>query len=177
MKESLRLRLDQLCDRHEELEALLADVEVISDNKRFRNLSREHNDLTEITDVWKKYKQASSNAAPQCLHTGLVLPRDSAGVGTSGGSSVSEVSSAFISETNKRGGIGPGESERRPQAPAHDCGRGQRQRHPGARKPERREFGPHPLELALGQPQERHRAHAERQHELDAPQGRARQRR
>ena len=53
MKESLRLRLDQLCDRHEELEALLADVEVILDNKRFRNLSREHNDLTEITDVWK----------------------------------------------------------------------------------------------------------------------------
>ena len=48
MKASLRLRLDQLCDRHEELTALLADVEVISDNKRFRKLSREHNDLTEI---------------------------------------------------------------------------------------------------------------------------------
>ena len=61
MKESLRLRLDQLCDRHEELEALLADVEVISDNKRFRNLSREHNDLSEITDVWKKYKQAEED--------------------------------------------------------------------------------------------------------------------
>ena len=40
MKESLRLRLDQLSDRHEELNALLADVEVISDNKRFRQLSR-----------------------------------------------------------------------------------------------------------------------------------------
>ena len=61
MKESLRLRLDQLCDRHEELEALLADVGVISDNKRFRNLSREHSDLTEITDVWKKYKQAEED--------------------------------------------------------------------------------------------------------------------
>ncbi len=61
MKESLRLRLDQLCDRHEELEALLVDVEVISDNKRFRNLSREHNDLTEITNVWKKYTQAEKD--------------------------------------------------------------------------------------------------------------------
>lgn len=61
MKESLRLRLDQLCDRHEELNALLADVEVISDNKRFRNLSREHNDLTEITDHWKKYRQAEED--------------------------------------------------------------------------------------------------------------------
>lgn len=42
MKESLRLRLDQLSDRHEELNALLADIEVISDNKRFRQLILEH---------------------------------------------------------------------------------------------------------------------------------------
>ena len=55
MKESLRLRLDQLSDRHEELTALLADVEVISDNKRFRQLSREHSDLEEITAVWSQY--------------------------------------------------------------------------------------------------------------------------
>lgn len=61
MKESLRLRLDQLCDRHEELTALLADIEVISDNKRFRKLSLEHNDLTEITDVWKAYTQAEAD--------------------------------------------------------------------------------------------------------------------
>ena len=61
MKESLRLRLDQLSDRHEELNALLADIEVISDNKRFRQLSREHNDLTEITEVWKKYTQAEKD--------------------------------------------------------------------------------------------------------------------
>ena len=61
MKETLRLRLDQLTDRHEELTALLADVEVISDNKRFRALSREHNDLTEITDVWKQYRQAEED--------------------------------------------------------------------------------------------------------------------
>lgn len=61
MKESLRLRLDQLSDRHEELTALLADVEVISDNKRFRQLSREHSDLSEITEVWTKYKQAEAD--------------------------------------------------------------------------------------------------------------------
>ena len=54
MKESLRLRLDQLSDRHEELTALLADVEVISDNKRFRQLSREHSALDEITAVWSQ---------------------------------------------------------------------------------------------------------------------------
>lgn len=61
MKASLRLRLDQLCDRHEELTALLADAEVISDNKRFRKLSREHSDLTEITEVWGKYRQAEED--------------------------------------------------------------------------------------------------------------------
>ena len=61
MKESLRLRLDQLSDRHEELTALLADAEVISDNKRFRQLSREHNDLTEISEVWSRYKQAEED--------------------------------------------------------------------------------------------------------------------
>ena len=61
MKASLRLRLDQLCDRHEELTALLADVEVISDNKRFRKLSLEHSDLTEITEVWLKYRQAEED--------------------------------------------------------------------------------------------------------------------
>ena len=61
MKESLRLRLDQLSDRHEELNALLADMEVISDNKRFRQLSREHSDLTEITKVWRQYTQAEAD--------------------------------------------------------------------------------------------------------------------
>ena len=34
---------------------------MISDNKRFRQLSREHNDLTEITSVWTKYKQAEED--------------------------------------------------------------------------------------------------------------------
>ena len=61
MKESLRLRLDQLCDRHEELNALLADAEVISDNKRFRKLSREHSDLNEIVQVWGQYRQAEED--------------------------------------------------------------------------------------------------------------------
>ena len=61
MKESLRLRLDQLCDRYEELTALLADAEVISDNKRFRKLSREHSDLSEMVEVWGKYRQAEQD--------------------------------------------------------------------------------------------------------------------
>jgi peptide chain release factor 1 len=61
MKPSLRLRLDQLCDRYEELTALLADAEVISDNKKFRQFSREHNDLQEITQTWQQFSQAEAD--------------------------------------------------------------------------------------------------------------------
>lgn len=61
MKDSLRLRLDQLSDRFEELTALLADPEVISDNKKFRKLSLEHSDLEEITHVWHSYIQAEQD--------------------------------------------------------------------------------------------------------------------
>lgn len=61
MKESLRLRLDQLVGRYEELNALLADAEVISDNNKFRKLSREHSELQEITDVWQQYTQAEAD--------------------------------------------------------------------------------------------------------------------
>lgn len=55
MKDSLRERLDQMVDRFEEVTALLADPEIISDNKQFRELSVEHSDLSEITDVWGRY--------------------------------------------------------------------------------------------------------------------------
>ena len=61
MKTSLRLRLDQLTDRFEELTALLADAQVITDNKRFRALSREHSDLESIVQKWAAYRQAEAD--------------------------------------------------------------------------------------------------------------------
>jgi len=61
MKASLRLRLDQLTDRFEELTALLAHAEVITDNKRFRALSREHSDLQSIVAQWAQYRQAEAD--------------------------------------------------------------------------------------------------------------------
>ncbi len=39
----------------------MADAEVISDNKRFRKLSREHSDLSEMVEVWGKYRQAEQD--------------------------------------------------------------------------------------------------------------------
>ncbi len=63
MKDSLRERLDQMVDRFEEVTALLADPEIISDNKQFRELSVEHSDLSEITGVWGRYLAIESDLA------------------------------------------------------------------------------------------------------------------
>ena len=61
MKASLRLRLDQLSDRFEELTALLSDPDVINDNKRYRALSRERSDLQDMVQVWASYCQAEKD--------------------------------------------------------------------------------------------------------------------
>lgn len=61
MKESLRHRLDQMLDRFEEVTALLSDPDTISDNKKFRELSMEHSDLSEITTTWKDFVQAEAD--------------------------------------------------------------------------------------------------------------------
>lgn len=63
MKESLRLRLDQIVDRYEEVTALLSDPSVISDNNKFRELSVEHSDLMEITTLWQNYVRAETDQA------------------------------------------------------------------------------------------------------------------
>lgn len=61
MKESLRHRLDQMVDRFEEVTALLSDPNTISDNKKFRELSMEHSDLSEITTTWQDFVQAEAD--------------------------------------------------------------------------------------------------------------------
>ena len=63
MKESLRLRLDQMVDRYEEVTALLSDPSVISDNSKFRELSVEHSDLMDITTLWQNYGRAETDQA------------------------------------------------------------------------------------------------------------------
>ncbi|WP_435978486.1 peptide chain release factor 1 [Psychrobacter sp. DM4] len=63
MKESLRLRLDQMVDRYEEVTALLSDPDIISDNNKFRELSVEHSDLMDITTLWQNYGRAETDQA------------------------------------------------------------------------------------------------------------------
>lgn len=63
MKDSLRHRLDQMVDRFEEVTALLSDPDTIGDNKKFRALSVEHSDLSEIVDAWQAFVGAEADLA------------------------------------------------------------------------------------------------------------------
>ena len=55
MKDSIRTKLDSLSDRLEEVNALLADPEVIGEQRRFRELSREYADIAPVVDCFRRY--------------------------------------------------------------------------------------------------------------------------
>lgn len=48
MKESILQKLDTLAERYDELEALMSAPEVIADNEKFRNYSKEYAQLEEL---------------------------------------------------------------------------------------------------------------------------------
>jgi peptide chain release factor 1 len=58
MKQSLVNKLEVLSARHEEIAALLADIETINDQTRFRNLSMEYAQLEEVVKNFGAYQQA-----------------------------------------------------------------------------------------------------------------------
>ncbi len=55
MKASLRQRLESLHERFEELAALLAEPEVIADQPRFRDYSREYAELEPLVEAWRDF--------------------------------------------------------------------------------------------------------------------------
>jgi len=58
VKESLKVKLESLRDRHEEVSALLGDAETISNQNRFRDLSREYAQLNELVATYKRWQTA-----------------------------------------------------------------------------------------------------------------------
>ncbi|MCP3687241.1 MAG: peptide chain release factor 1 [Gammaproteobacteria bacterium] len=65
MKQSLLNKLELLCARHEEIEALLSDIETINDQDKFRNLSMEYAQLEDVVrnfNVLQQAQQALSSA-------------------------------------------------------------------------------------------------------------------
>jgi len=63
MKESLLNKLETLCARQEEIAGLLADIEVINDQDRFRNLSMEYAQLEDVVKNFSAFKQAQQASA------------------------------------------------------------------------------------------------------------------
>lgn len=55
MKDSIRNKLDNLKDRFGELEALLSDVEIISEQNRFRDLSKEYAEIEELVKSYDRF--------------------------------------------------------------------------------------------------------------------------
>ena len=61
MKPSLINRLDQLIDRHEELSALLADPEVISDQKQFVAYSQEYSEIEPVVQLVQRRRSLTAD--------------------------------------------------------------------------------------------------------------------
>jgi peptide chain release factor 1 len=61
VKASLLAKLETLTDRHEEVSALLGDSEIISDQDRFRDLSREYAELEAVVKCYSDYSQVKGD--------------------------------------------------------------------------------------------------------------------
>lgn len=58
MKESIKLKLANLVERHEEIGMLLGEADVIQDQNKFRDLSKEYADLESLVTVFRAYQDA-----------------------------------------------------------------------------------------------------------------------
>ncbi|MEQ8407292.1 MAG: peptide chain release factor 1 [Gammaproteobacteria bacterium] len=61
MKESIRNKLENLKDRFDELEALLSDAQVISNQDKFREYSKEYAELEEVVKAFNRFKQVGED--------------------------------------------------------------------------------------------------------------------
>ena len=61
MKESLHLKLEKLLERQEELEGLLSDPEIISNQNKFRVLSQEYAEIKPIMICFNQYLKITKN--------------------------------------------------------------------------------------------------------------------
>jgi len=63
MKNSILRKLEMLAERHEEVGHLLGESEIISDQNKFRELSKEYSQLEEIVNCFVKYNQVVDDVA------------------------------------------------------------------------------------------------------------------
>ncbi len=58
MKQSIQLKLENLCERYDEIAALLSEPEVQNNQNKFRSLSQEYAQIAPLVDCYKRYDQA-----------------------------------------------------------------------------------------------------------------------
>lgn len=63
LKESLNNKLIMLLERHEEIGALLSDADVINQQTRFRDLSKEYSQLEPLVNCYKQYQHVINDLA------------------------------------------------------------------------------------------------------------------
>ena len=63
MKDSIRRKLEALCERHEEVGISLGDPEIISNQNKFREMSMEYSQLEPVTTAFKDYQTAEDDVA------------------------------------------------------------------------------------------------------------------
>jgi len=63
MKDTIRHRLEQSRDRFEELAGLLADPDVIANQTKFRDLSKEYSRLEPVIDLFRRYDALEADIA------------------------------------------------------------------------------------------------------------------
>lgn len=63
MKDSIRSKLENLKDRFDELEALLSDAEIINDQNRFRDLSKEYAEIEEVVQSFDRFLVVAESLA------------------------------------------------------------------------------------------------------------------
>lgn len=61
MKDSIRLKLEALCERHEEVGVLLGDPDIISNQNKFRELSMEYSQLEPVTKTFGNFQSAQND--------------------------------------------------------------------------------------------------------------------
>ena len=72
MKDSVKLKLEILSERYEEIGHLLSDNSVISDQNKFRKLSMEYSEIEPVVKSFAEFKQAEEN-----LEEAIALTQDS----------------------------------------------------------------------------------------------------
>lgn len=57
MKPSIEQKLQNLCERHDEISALLSEPETQGNQNKFRSLSQEYAQISPLVECYKRYEQ------------------------------------------------------------------------------------------------------------------------